>query len=318
MVTIETPTGTGEYYSLFKEAMLQKLKDTITRIELTKTSIAEAKDLVDTNIDKYKTEYSIDLTTYKEYNDNKYINGDFYSQFKQRLTKCKDTATSADMYNIFTLANQQRSLHLLSKERDKYDKAASLGFIQYKNILKLYYTEVQKHIILNGEAYTIAPYIGSLCVNRVRVSDKARKKLNFVATRKRKEELLAQGKHLYNEEEAKYYEKIGIPYTAEDYRVYLDTEYLYEYVIIYSKYKDSSMHVFKPADYRGHTLRGKTNDQLIEECNGDVNKICELDLDIRTKLNMCIKSNIGLYTNFIRNEDQKSIRTISSYRKNRQ
>ena len=48
-----------------------------------------------------------------------------------------------------------------------------------------------------------------------------------------------------------------------------------------------------------------TNDELIELCNRDIKKICELSVDLKTKVTLCDKVNKILYTKFIRNENQK-------------
>ena len=42
-------------------------------------------------------------------------------------------------------------------------------------------------------------------------------------------------------------------------------------------------------------------------CNGDTKKICELPLDLKTKVTLCDKADKILYTKFIRNEAQKPI-----------
>ena len=52
-------------------------------------------------------------------------------------------------------------------------------------------------------------------------------------------------------------------------------------------------------------------------CNNDINKICNLPIDVRTKLNLCLKVDDTLYTKFIRNENQKPIAAGKADRKNR-
>ena len=52
-----------------------------------------------------------------------------------------------------------------------------------------------------------------------------------------------------------------------------------------------------------------SNENLIEECNEDTEKICNLQIDLKTKLTLCNKVDKILYTKFIRNEAQKSVAT---------
>ena len=49
-------------------------------------------------------------------------------------------------------------------------------------------------------------------------------------------------------------------------------------------------------------------------CNGDINKICELPLDLKTKVTLCDKADKILYTKFIRNENQKPITFVKTNR----
>ena len=75
---------------------------------------------------------------------------------------------------------------------------------------------------------------------------------------------------------------------------------------------------FQVTDRRARELRGKTNQDLAKECNNDTNKICELPLDVKTKLNICVEVDKMLYTKFIRNENQKPYIDTKINRKNRQ
>ena len=74
----------------------------------------------------------------------------------------------------------------------------------------------------------------------------------------------------------------------------------------HQRYKNATAFEFNPQDYRSVELRGKTNQQLIEECGRDLNKICELPIDMKSKIHMCVEVDSMLYTNFIRNEGQTS------------
>ena len=58
-----------------------------------------------------------------------------------------------------------------------------------------------------------------------------------------------------------------------------------------------------------------TNQQIIDMCDNNINKICEMPLDVKTKLTLCNLVDKTLYLNFIRNENQQSYKFIEIDRK---
>lgn len=96
----------------------------------------------------------------------------------------------------------------------------------------------------------------------------------------------------------------------------MTNEYCYEIPLIASKMPNGNKLKLEISDYRHASLRGNTNDQLIELCNNDITKICELPIDLKTKVTLCDKTDKILYTKFIRNEGQQSINTPKANRKN--
>ena len=71
-------------------------------------------------------------------------------------------------------------------------------------------------------------------------------------------------------------------------------------------------------DYRHSSIRGKSNDELIAQCNSNTERICNLPIDLKTKLTLCDKADKILYTKFIRNETQTSVTFTKVNSKDRQ
>ena len=74
-----------------------------------------------------------------------------------------------------------------------------------------------------------------------------------------------------------------------------------------SNLKDYTNIKYAPSDFRGAALRGKSNKDLAIESGNDIKKVCDLPLDYRTKLSICLDIDKLLYTNFVRNETQKAV-----------
>ena len=128
-----------------------------------------------------------------------------------------------------------------------------------------------------------------------------------------KETLIAEGKRLWNKEEAEYARSIGVEYKGVDYRVYLNAEAVYEIPIINCRLSKDSYRFYIPYARR-HTT-GKSEEELIALCNNDKEKICELNTDLKMKLKLCLKVDDLLYLNFIRNDAQQSAHTPKDNRK---
>ena len=75
---------------------------------------------------------------------------------------------------------------------------------------------------------------------------------------------------------------------------------------------------FKKVNYRPAQYAGITNEQLLKQTGGDVNEIYKLNIDLKTKLSLCLEADKLLYTKFIRNENQESVKHRTPSSKSRQ
>ena len=299
-----TPVKIAEYFRTCKAAF-QKRYDSYTK-ERTKleNQLNELYEDVKSNIDYYVTNYNINFNNYKEFVTNSYIDGTFYKVAKRLfINKKEDHTMIMELYDIFSLAKLQRAINELDKQIHLSERVLSLSYNSYMGIVKQFYQAVHKHLILEGEAYHLGSRLGYLCINRCK-SHYRYKRLDYNATNKRKAELIADGKRLWNKDEAEYCKLIGKEYDGVDYRVYKNDEYYYEFALLYSNCKNGYKLEFECTDYRASNLRGTTYDDLIKMCGGDKDKICELNVDIKTKLALCNKVDKYLYSKFIRNENQ--------------
>lgn len=313
----ETPTNFRVYYTSMKTAITQRKEEALSvKIDLLR-SIKELHEEVESVLNSYKESFNVDVTKYKEYVENKYIDGTFLRLAKGMfINRSNNYELVSDLYTLYNLAKKQKDIFGIEKDIELYDKLLSLTLNQYNEILKTYYTQVQKELVLEGNGYALGNNIGWLCINRCHIERQA-PHIDYAATKKRKEELRAAGKKIYNKEEAEWCKQNNIPYDAVDGRVFMRNEYCYEMPLLGCKLPNGGKYKFAITDYRHSSLRGKTNDDLIKMCNNDINKICNLPIDVRTKLNLCLKVDDTLYTKFIRNENQKPIAAGKADRKNR-
>ena len=299
------PVHIREYYKAMKEAYTQKKEEALKeREELISEVDVLQQDIMEKHDDYLK--YKINLSKYPEFINNEYIDGHFYRMAKGAyLNKQNDYELTTELHNLLKLAEKQYRIHELKGQLELFDKILSIKTNDYVRYMREYFNIVHKKMIIEGCAYHFGNNIGDVLINRVKNTSK-RKQIDYKATKEKKEEILARGGKLYNKEEAEWCKKNGIEYKGEDGRVYLDIEYFYEIFMCNKRFTDARLYSFTPQDYRSVEVRGKSNAQLIKECDNDLEKICELPVDLKTKLHMCVEVDKMLYTNFIRNEGQTS------------
>lgn len=314
MAIKEVSVSYRSYYKAMRDSIRPKYEEAVNLYE---TKLIEERELynnVKVKIDVYKDLYKLNLMSYNEFAENSYTTGDFYNAAKALfINRKKDYIATTPTYDLYKLARLQKELHTTKHQIDVYEQMLDLSIEEYRKVLESFYNEVHKHMIINGEGYVFEEPLGWVCINRCKIVKGRRKKLNFKATKENKERLLAEGKRLWNKEEAEYARSLGLEYDGVDYRVYLDNEAVYEIPIINCRLSMNSYRFYVPYARR-HTV-GKSEEELIAKCNNDKEKICELNTDLKMKLKLCLKVDDLLYLNFIRNEAQQSAHTPKANRK---
>lgn len=299
------PVHIREYYKAMKDAYTQKKDEALREREELISEIEVLQQDIESRHEDY-LKYKINLSEYPEFINNEYIDGHFYRMAKGAyLNKQNDYTLTAELHSLLKLAEKQYRIYELKVQLELFDKILSIKTNEYVRYMREYFNVVHKKMILEGYAYHFGNNIGDVLINRVKYTSN-RKAIDYKATKAKKAEILAKGGRLYNKEEAEWCEKNGIEYKAEDGRVYLDSEYYYEVFMCNKRFPEAHSFEFTPQDYRAVELRGKSNKQLIEECDNNPEKICELPIDMKSKIHMCVEVDKMLYTNFIRNEGQTS------------
>ena len=318
MAIKEIPTNFRVYYKTMRERVKPQYEKAVEEYE---ALLIEEKALyseIKSKLDVYKNTYKFDCMEYEEFVNNSYSSGEFYNHAKGLfINKKNNYKTTTVLYNLYKLARKQKELHDNKIQIDQWEQMLGLTLDEYQRVLETFYNEVIRQMIVEGKGYVMEQPLGWICINRCKVIEGKRKLLDFKKTKDKKAQLFAEGKRLWNKEEAEYAQRVGIEYKGEDYRVFKNEEYIYEFALINCHaLKEDKVDFNVVLSHR--SLIGKTEEDCIKECNGDLNKICSLKAGPSKKLSMCLKANNILYLNFIRNEAQQSIKTPKANRKNRQ
>ena len=320
MAIKNVPVGVRHYHKSMLNTFSKKREEALTKLDELNKKIKVEHDEIKSNLNVYKDICGVNLLDYDEFVNNKYINGKFLKLTKgMYMNRSNNYELVSDLFNVYNLAIHQKQISELEKEVSLYDKCLKLKPNDYFKVLRTFYTEVHKQMIINGYGYAYTGRLGWVCVNRVVIKGHRKQVLDWQATKKREAELRAQGKRIYNKEEAEWCAKNGIEYKAEDKRVYMKPEFYYELCLCNCQLPNATGFVPEFVDYRAAGLRGKTNQDLINDCHNNVEEITQLPIDLKTKVILCNKVDPILYTKFIRNETQATYtKDKSSYWKNRQ
>ena len=317
MAIKQVPVMVKTYYKTMIESTRKKHSEVSDKYEKLLVEVRALHEDVKSKMDIYESKYNIPFYKYKEYIENKYIDGQFYTDAKSKFISKKTSDEHKHIvYKFYKLARVQKDVHELKAQIDLYDKMLDLSIADYQRIMRIFYNEVHKQMIINGYGYMFENPMGWICINRCKIVPRGRGLIDFQATKKNKERLLSEGKRLWNKKEAEYARSLGLEYNGVDYRVFKNDEYTYEIPLIGCRVKNDGNNKFKTTEERNY-LKTHTEQDLLEACNNDPVKVCEFNIDIREKLKLCLKLNDILYLNFIRNEAQQSAHTAKINRKSR-
>lgn len=312
MAIKEVPINTKYYYQLMISNCKKANDNNIKKLEDINKELKILYEDIKDRVDVYKKEFDIDITKYEEFKSNKYITGEFFRVTKGLLINKKGNyELKGDLFDLYNLAKTQKVINNIEREIKFNEKLINIEYKDYNKLIKTYYTEVQRQLILEGNAYHFEGALGMIFINRCKVR-KRKPTIDYAATKKRKAELAAQGKRIYNKEEAEWCKERNINYDGIDGRVYQDIEYIYEIPLVNCRLQNCKDAKFTPTDYISAKFRGKTYNDIIEACHHNINEICNANLDIKKKLKLCNEVNKILYTKYIRHENQESYKFAKS------
>lgn len=301
----EIPTNFRVYYKNMRNEYTRKKEEVENKIDNLDKEVNKLHKQLSEDYKENKVLYIVKLLSYQEFVYNKYINGEFFRIAEGcYLNKKNDYVLTSVNFNVYNYAKLQKELYQLKKDSILYDKLLQLSLKEYTNLLKAYYNKVHEKLICQGYGYAFHGKIGWICINRCHIINQ-KSHIDYNQTKLNKIKLIAEGKKLYNKIEAEWCKQNGIEYDGVDPRVYRSVEYVYEIPLLHSKLPNGSKLKFTTTNYYNRNIRNKSNEEIIKECNADKYKICKLDIDIRAKLDLCLKVDKILYSKFIRNESQK-------------
>lgn len=310
MASKNVPIGISDYY----KAMRERITNIKAKVEYTFDSLSDElnvlREIIEDNKEVYKVKFNLDLDKFADYVNDKYTDGLLLIK-SSKLINDYSGENALLLSKLVSYAKKLEVCNKLEVKLNLYDRCLDVNFRTYTAALKEYFNEVHKHMILEGEGYMISSNIGWICINRIKNTRK-KPRLDYIKTKRKKDELIAKGIRPYNEEEAAWCRENNLPYDGVDYKVYQNLEYVYEIPLTHCKLPQNWLYRFVGTDYRGKEVRGQSNEFISNLYDNDPNKIVYASCDLRTKLNICVELDKTLYLKYIRNENQESVTVRTS------
>lgn len=260
--------------------------------------------------------FNIDLDTIelefikKEYNDKEYL----YNNCIKLLKTTEIDKDRTILLQIIKYCNILRNINTINDSLDFANKRKNIKFNTYRKYISTYFNKVHK-CVLEGNGYKFSYGIGTYVINYWRLDPKRiknKKRLDYDATRLKKQELLSKGIKLYDEKEALWYKARHIPYNGVDYRVFKNDLNWYEFTFINSELLKNYNLDYQRTEYVATKYRGMSYTDMADKLCKTTDDIYNLQVDIKYKLNILLYKNPSNYLNYIRNAEQCKYQ----YRKN--
>lgn len=194
------------------------------------------------------------------------------------------------------LKNEKQIQFDIQVSRSKYN----MSFRDFQGYLFKYYSKVHK-VLLQGDAYKFGNGFGTIFMRTVNFTENGKKKIDFAATRKNKNKLLAEGKIPYNKREAERCNIEGIHYDGVPYVVYQDKTKEVVLDITNSKLFMSRGKVsFNSTSYINLKYRDMSFEEIIEKYCPTEESVADLQTDLYTKRSILRIMNPGITQKFNR------------------
>lgn len=318
------PVTVSEYYNHFIRVNSEKLKTAKENKDKISSSLSGHKEYILDHLSEYEMYCQVHVDKLDEFINAEYKNGELEKIAKNNYIKASNNGDDKMLVPLFKLFEYSKCLKQIvkfDKQIKLLEKLVNLTYTQYAAYLYTYYSKVHEKLILEGVGYVFAHDIGWICYNRVIFHETgiSKRRLDYAATKKAKQALIDKGLTPYDKKTAEWCKERGIEYNGIDYKVYQTDEAFYELAYMPGKLPNFKLkYHFTASKYRGTDFRGKTIKELSDICNGDINKVFELRVDLRTKFVLALQIKPNLYLNYIRNENQESVVRSALSRKNRQ
>lgn len=289
-----------DFYLQFKREAKVKYEELSNKLKSDIELKEERKKTIIYNKDNLNTKYNINIDDYIEFTDEIYNDKEtLYNKIVNFYKSEKDDSNKRMLVAVMDYCNSLRRENNYKKDIDIAETEMNMTIKEYTQWLYNYFTKVHK-IVLEGGGFKFGNKLGTYIINNYNIKPK-KQQVDYNATRIKKQELLAAGKKIYNENEAAWYKARHIPYDGVPYVVYTTKTNVYAFEFInHNTFHRNKMN-FKHNEYINWKYRGLTQKQVADKYCKTKDDVYKLQVDIKYKLNILLYKGYVTHLTYVRN-----------------
>lgn len=270
------------YWYTFKEHCSVRRIAAINKMNVALAGLEPLRERVFMNAQTIERWLGIELDLY--FDPDSSYNYKHLGEIARKLyksTPVKESSKREILIDVVVMCIDILRIRKANADIHRIEQESTISFKEYMSYVKRYYFQVQKELIA-GRGYSYGRRMGRIYIHRGRnpIGDKYKGKIDYTATRNKKNEIIAKGLRPYDKLEHEYAIKQGVEYDGIDYRVYLNNPYYYDLCWAGCILPNSSIMRLKRLKYTGKIIRknGATMEDVARELTVEEIEISELDL----------------------------------------
>ena len=251
-----------------------------------------------------RTNYGLTLDRYIEFKTKEY-NPELalYKRVRYLYNKRNQDNNDIDLSNLLNYTQALAKKNEIKVKLELATEKVNMTYNKYQEYVFEYYNKVQS-ILLMGDAYKFNNGIGSISINRFKVT-KRPIRIDIKETNNNYKKIIAEGKTPYDEAMAEWCEEHGYEYDGVKYKVNRIVNHVYRIYINETDKRYKCKMSFWSANYINSKYRKNTYQEIADTYCKTLEDIFRLQVSVDIKLKLLLIKFPGYFVNFVRDVNKQ-------------
>lgn len=251
-----------------------------------------------------RTNYGLTLDRYIEFKTKEY-NPELalYKRVRYLYNKQNQNNNDRDLNNLLNYIQALAKKNEIKVKLEYATEKVNMTYNKYQEYVFEYYNKVQS-VLLMGDAYKFNNGIGSISINRFKIS-KRPVRIDIKETNNNYKKIIAEGKTPYDEAMAKWCKEHGYEYDGVKYKVNKVVDHVYRIYINETDKRYKCKMSFWSANYINAKYRKNTYQEIADAYCKTLEDIFRLQVSIDIKLKLLLIKFPGYFVNFVRDVNKQ-------------
>lgn len=248
--------------------------------------------------------YGLTLDRYIEFKTKEY-NPELalYKRVRYLYNKQNQNDNDRDLNNLLNYVQALAKKNEIKIKLEYAIEKVNMTYNKYQEYVFEYYNKVQS-VLLMGDAYKFNNGIGSISINRFKVT-KRPIRIDIKETNNNYKKIIAEGKTPYNEAMAEWCKEHGYKYDGVKYKVNRIVNHVYRIYINETDKRYKCKMSFISANYINTKYRKSNYQEIVDTYCKTFEDIFKLQVSIDIKLKLLLIKFPGYFVNFVRDVNKQ-------------